>query len=323
MKSSRTLLRAITLALAASLIAFLGACSADDESTADSDFTPVTIQHAFGSTTIDAAPTRVVSLFADWTDTLAALDIPMVARFAESGHENFPWTPANDAEVVPVADISQVSIDQIAKFNPDLILAGPGAADEAAYKKFSALAPTLPVLKQGTTVDTWESLAETAGKIFGKQDAATELISKTNAEIAAFKQQHPAAAGKTFIFAQVTPQGFGAVNSTEDASAGLLAQLGFTLEPGIAALHEAGGATRARLSAERVDLLNSDLLVVYLPQGDRNVVNQIPGWNNLKAVRNGTVVYITDAEHGAFSVPSAPSVGFVIKTITPAVAKLT
>ncbi len=113
----------------------------------------------------------------------------------------------------------------------------------------------------------------------------------------------------------------GAINSTKDAAAGLIAQLGFTLNPQVAALHN-GQSTRALISPERIDLLNSDLLVVYVPGGNNAVVNQVPGWSNLTAVKNGTVVYLDDKTQPAFSVPSAPSVGFVIDTLNPVAAKL-
>ncbi|MGW0039551.1 ABC transporter substrate-binding protein [Gordonia sp. NPDC003376] len=323
MKRSTLMVRGLVVAAALSMVALLGACSSPDEDSSSSStaYTPVTIDHEFGSTTIDAQPQRVVTLLTDWSDTLAALDIPITAQFVEQGHETFPWTPEHKTELVAVNDISQVGVAEIAKFDPDVILAGY-LGDEERYKKLSEIAPTVPVITKGSMVDSWELVTTTAGKIFGKQEQAQQLIDETNGEISAFKSKYPSAVGKTFTFAQVGPTGqVGVVNSTEDASAGLLAQLGFTLDPQIAALHN-GSATRALISPERINLLNSDLLVVYLPGGDQNVLEQVPGWSDLKAVRNGTVIYITNDNHAAFSVPSAPSVSYVIQTVSPAAAKL-
>ncbi|OZC30487.1 ABC transporter substrate-binding protein [Gordonia polyisoprenivorans] len=323
MKNTRPMLRGLVVAVAVGLIAFLGACSSpdDDSSQSSSSFTPVTIDHEYGSTEITAKPTRVVTLLSDWTDTLAALNIPITAAFVPKGTPTFSWTPANNAQVVEVADPTQVTVAELAKFNPDLILAGYlGSEDQ--YNKLKEIAPTIPVLTKGATADTWEQLTTTAGKIFGVGDQAQKLIDDTNGEISTFKSNNAKAQGKTFTFAQVGPTGqVGAINSTKDAAAGLIAQLGFTLNPQVAALHN-GQSTRALISPERIDLLNSDLLVVYVPGGNNAVVNQVPGWSNLTAVKNGTVVYLDDKTQPAFSVPSAPSVGFVIDTLNPVAAKL-
>ncbi len=324
-KHTRRTTRALAVLLTAGLIGFLAACSSSDDDNASSSssesFTPVTIDHEFGSTKIDKKPTKVVSLITDWTDTLAALNVPITAEFVPQGSTSFEWTPKHDSEVVQVADPSQVSVGELAKYQPDLILAGY-LGDKSRYDKLAEIAPTIPVLVKGATADTWEKITTTAGEIFGKQQQATELVDSTNKKIADFKSQHPAAMGKTFTFAQVGPTGqVGAINTTEDAAAGLIAQLGFTLNPKVAEQHKEG-STRSLISAERIDLLDSDLLVVYVPGGDPAVAERVPGWSSLPAVKNGTVIFLDDNTQPAFSVPSAPSVGFVIDKLDPVAAKL-
>ncbi|MGV9670967.1 ABC transporter substrate-binding protein [Gordonia sp. NPDC003504] len=323
MRNSRLMLRGLVVAVAIGMTAFLGACSSPDEdsSSSDASFSPVTITHEYGSTEIKAKPTRVVTLLTDWTDTLAALDIPITASFVPESSPTYSWTPQNNAEVVKVADPTQVTVAELAKYNPDLILAGP-LGDQNRYNQLSEIAPTIPLINKGATVDTWEQLATTTGQIFGVQDQAQKLIDETNAKISKFKSDNPGSQGKTFTFAQVMPTGqIGAVNTTEDPAAGLIAQLGFTLNPEVAAQHTEG-QTRSRISPERIDLLNSDLLIAYVPGGDFAAVQKIPGWSNLTAVKNGTVVFLNDDTQPAFSVPSAPSVGFVINTLNPVAAKL-
>ena len=324
-KHTRRTTRALAVLLTAGLIGFLAACSSSDDDNASSSssesFTPVTIDHEFGSTKIDKKPTKVVSLITDWTDTLAALNVPITAEFVPQGSTSFEWTPKHDSEVVQVADPSQVSVGELAKYQPDLILAGY-LGDKSRYDKLAEIAPTIPVLVKGAPADTWEKITTTAGEIFGKQQQATELVDSTNKKIADFKSQHPAAMGKTFTFAQVGPTGqVGAINTTEDAAAGLIAQLGFTLNPKVAEQHKEG-STRSLISAERIDLLDSDLLVVYVPGGDPAVAERVPGWSSLPAVKNGTVIFLDDNTQPAFSVPSAPSVGFVIDKLDPVAAKL-
>ena len=219
-----------------------------------------------------------------------------------------------------VDSLSTLDIADIAALKPDIILAGY-LGDRAYYDRLTAVAPTIPVMKKGATVDTWEDLATAAGKIFTEQDQAKQLIATTQGNIDKFTADHPGAMGKTFTFAQFQPTGnIGAINSTDDPAAGLLAQLGFTLNPKLAAQHS-GSATRTPISAERIDLLDSDLLVAWT-LGDRSALEKVPGWDSLTAVRNNTVVYLTNDNAPAFGVPSAPSVNYVISLLDPVAARM-
>ncbi|AZG44369.1 ABC transporter substrate-binding protein [Gordonia insulae] len=327
MNTLRFAIRTLLIALTVVLVGVVAACSApaeDDNSSSGGEYTPVTIEHEFGSTTIEKRPERVVTLLANWTDTLAALDIPITAEFVEKGYagpnNHFAWTPEHDSEVKVVNSLAALDISEIAAFQPDLILAGY-TGDQKNYDRLRALAPTIPVMKKGATVDTWEDIATTAGRIFTKESQAQELVDETNGKIEKFTSDHPNAVGKTFTFAQFQPTGnIGAINSTDDPAAGLLTQLGFTLNPKLAAEHT-GSATRSPISSERIDLLDSDLLVAWT-LGDDSVYQKVPGWDNLTAVKNDTVVYLTNDNAPAFGVPSAPSVAYVIGLLDPVAARM-
>ncbi|MFW0794698.1 iron-siderophore ABC transporter substrate-binding protein [Gordonia sp. CPCC 205515] len=328
MRKNRRIGLPFVAAVLALMVALVAGCSAPDDdasSSSDAEYAPVTISHQYGETTIPKRPTRVVTMSSDWTDTLAALNVPITAEFVQQGYagpnNHFEWTPQHDSEVVVVGASEVPKVDDIARFNPDVILAGY-VPDQQYYDQLSKLAPTIPVMKQGATVDTWEDVATTTGKIFGKQDEAQALVDKTNTQIADFQKAHPNAMGKTFTFAQFRgASGFGAVTTTNDSSAGLLAQLGFTLNPKLAAEYKEGGPTRTVISPERIDLIDSDLIVAWTLT-DRSAIEQVPGWSNLKAVKNDTVAYITNDNAAAFSVPSAPSVGYVINLLNPIAARL-
>ncbi|WAC55383.1 ABC transporter substrate-binding protein [Gordonia sp. SL306] len=331
MKKLRFALQALVVVVTAALVSLVAACSApaDDSSTDSSTdssvaYTPVTIDHQYGTTSIEHRPQRVISLASNWTDTLAALDIPITAQFAEQGYSGpnnrFAWTPEHDSEVEIVGSMAALDISKVAAYKPDLILAGY-TGGQKNYDRLSALAPTIPVMKKGATVDTWEDITQATGTMFGKNAAADDLVDGTNDKITRFRSDHPNAAGKTFTFAQFQPTGdVGAINSVEDPAAGLLAQLGFTLNPKLAAEHT-GTVTRSRISSERIDLLDSDLLVAWT-LGDDSAYQKVSGWNGLTAVENDTVVYLTNDNAPAFGVPSAPSVGYVIDLLNPVAQRL-
>lgn len=308
-------------ALAAVIALVLAACSGSSDDSSDSgDFTPVTIDHQYGSTTIESAPTRVVTMYPTWTDTLAALDIPIEATIVSEGYSGkdnrFPWTPEHDAEIIPISGDfpGAVTTAQLAALEPDLILAGY-TGDEETYQRFNSVAPTIPVVTPDAILDSWQVVAEQTGKIFGKEQAATDLIDQTNQNIADFKSEFPNTQGKTFTYTQIRPDGqLGVVASATDPTAKLQEDLGFVLNPAIVEANT-DDAARMAISSERVDLLDSDMLIAWT-MGDESSVDRIPGWDNLTAVENDSVIFVTNDDSQAFTSPSAPALDYVIERLS-------
>lgn len=258
-------------------------------------------------------------MFPTWTDTLAALDIPITATFVSEGYagrdNKFPWTPEHDAEVIPISGDfpGAVTTAQLAELEPDLILAGY-TGDEATYERFSSVAPTIPVVTPDAILDSWQTVAEQTGEIFGKQQEATDLIDSTNTKIEDFKTEFPATQGKSFTYTQVRPDGqLGVIAAESDPTSQLLAEFGFELNPKILEANT-DGAARMAISSERVDLLDSDLLIAWT-LGDPGSVERIPGWDNLPAVQDDAVIFVTNDDSQAFTSPSAPSVDYVIELL--------
>ena len=117
---------------------------------ADADAFPVTIEHAFGETTIEAEPTRVATL--GWTDHDHALALGVVpvgaTKITWGGNEagSTDWFDAAVEEAgaeAPVRydDADGAPIDEVAELAPDLILATNSGITEAEYAKLSKIAP--------------------------------------------------------------------------------------------------------------------------------------------------------------------------------------
>ncbi|MFW0789037.1 ABC transporter substrate-binding protein [Gordonia sp. CPCC 205333] len=308
------------------LLLVLSACSSPDDESSSSGgaYTPVTIAHQYGSTTIDALPQRVITVGGNWTDTLVALDVPIVAEYrlfsdgAPAGKT--PWTPDHKSEVINVNSTADVDLTKLAAFKPDVILAGY-LGSKAIYDQLSKLAPTIPVISKEAVMDTWQELTTTGGKIFAKSDKATELIKGVDDKLGAFKQKYPAAQGKTFTFGTATPEGqIGVVTNAKDPSSLLLAQMGLRLDPGVASV-SGSKSGRAFISPERMDVLSSDLLLMWIRQGSpESLATKLPGWSELKSVKGNTVTYLDNTSQAAFNYPSILSVPYAITLVEPAAA---
>ena len=323
MTTSRRFPRTVLIALLALLFGVVTACSSPAEDEGNHQVSIDLLGGQTASIEVPKNPTRVISLLNNWTATLAALDVPITAEFVQQGYggpnNKFAWTPEHQSEVVVTAADTMPTVDDIARFDPDLIIAGQ-TLDKDLLDGYTKLAPTITVLNKNGPVDTWQDIATATGKIFGKESQAADLVTKTQRNIDSFKSEHAGAQGKTFTYALFqSTGGFGAINSVKDPAAALLTELGFTLNTQLAAQHD-GSTTRSRLSPERIDLLDSDMLLAYT-LGDPAALNRIPGYNTLTAVRNGTVVYLNNDTSPAFGVPSAPSVDYVTQTLGQVASK--
>ncbi|GAA1072160.1 ABC transporter substrate-binding protein [Nocardiopsis metallicus] len=108
---------------------------------------PVTVEHEFGSTTIEEEPKRVVTLGVTDADAVLALDLVPVGNtgytFYESGLG--PWTDdlVGDSELTRIASDSEPNIEQIANLAPDLIIGVSAGFDDAVYEDLSQIAPVV------------------------------------------------------------------------------------------------------------------------------------------------------------------------------------
>lgn len=152
-------------------------------------------------------------------------------------------------------------------------------------------------------------------------ESPAAAVTDVENQIAETKAKYPASQGTTFTFGQLTPQKqFGVVTSETDPSTKLVAQFGLQLDPAVKSLADQG--PRTTVSGERVDLLDSDVLILWPLVGGAESFNSVPGCDQLPAVRNGTLVVLSNETASAFSSPTVYSVPWVVETMAPVLSKL-
>lgn len=327
--------RLLGAAAALGLTGVVAACGDDSEPTATTTQTaaapagsgafPVTIEHAFGRTTIEQAPKRVFTLgYTDHDYVLALGVVPVglqqwltdyasgVGPFAE------PLLRGTKPFVVPGA-AAEIPFEQVAKQRPDLIIAIYRDLKDTDYKKLSAIAPTVATPKG---VDPYSvPLRDTAllvGKALGDEAAARKLVDAVDQEYAKQQAAHPEFKGKT---AQVVMD-FNkqiAAYTAGDPRTQAMTSLGFTFNPKVSALGEKEFYTM--ISEERLDLIECDLLVVIEQTANYARVKSDPLFQRLNVVRNGHVVYLDQELVNAFSHNDVLSVPWTLGKVTPLLSK--
>jgi iron complex transport system substrate-binding protein len=225
---------------------------------------PVTIDHKYGSTKIEKAPQRVVTVGLTEQDALLALGVVPVGTTEYLG--NFPGAIGPWAKdklgSAPVPTVLKGTdgpqFEKIAALKPDLIIGLYSALTQEQYSTLSKIAPTIAQPKGFNDYGIpWQDETKAVGKAVGKAKEADQLVQGVEDQLAKARAAHPEFAGKTALMATQYDGYF--VYGSEDPRSRILTDLGFTLP---ANLDQAiGDKFGANISAERTDLLNVDALV--------------------------------------------------------------
>lgn len=299
--------------------------TADASATADGSGTvgsgtvdpgPVTVEHRFGTTTIEAPPERIVSFDSQWTDVLVALDAPLVGALFSPDPEGrrFPWQEDIALDVEPLVYSTGIPYEAIAALQPDLIVVGFAALEQADYDRLSQIAPTIPLLSDAT-VDPWQEMAAVAGDVLGAPEQAAELVADAERQSAAVLAELPALEGRTYAMANyVQGDAIYVVADPDDGAGVFFAQLGMQIAPELLTLADSE-LGRATLSLERIDLLAADLLILLTNGVDPA---EIPGYAALPQAQSGAVAILDAADASALNTPTPLSIPYVLDLIRPA-----
>lgn len=309
--------RSLALSLAAVAGTFsLAACgsdgSADEASTTAGDGAfPVTIEHAYGSTTVEQAPSRIVTVGFNDLDFVLALGETPVATRAYSGYayQARPWA-ADYAHDIPEVGEMELQYEKIAEADPDLIVGTYSLTERSGYDTLAALAPTIGDL-QGASggSGSWQDQLETIGRALGKESEATELRRSVEADFQAARTSNPQFQGRTAPVAMYMDGDF-YVFEAGDPRGDFFTDLGFVTP-----------AQTGTISAEQLGLLDQDTLIVLGATKEQLASN--PVFAQLRVVREDRTVYLgefgTDVP-AALGFASPLSLPYLIDATTAALA---
>lgn len=288
-----------------------------------SDAFPVTIEHTYGSTTIEAEPQRVVSVGFGEHDGLLALGvIPVAVRdwYGDQPDATWPWAQDELGGAHPVVLASdEENFEQIAALDPDLIVGISSGMTQEQYDLLSAIAPT--VAQPGDYIDygtPWDVALEITGRAVGRSAEADQVIADTKQLFADAIAEHPEFAGATAavtFFYEAQPGAYG----SQDIRSRTLTDLGFTVPSEIDAL--AGDAFFVSVSAEDLSVIDTDVVVwIGLGEDTTAAVRDLPTRPSARMVQEGRELVADDLLSGAFSHASPLSLEYVIERLVPELA---
>lgn len=339
--SQRARRTALTL-VAALVVPMLAACSTgssaetatdpEAQTSVDADAFPVTIEHAFGETTIEQEPTRVATL--GWSDQDHALALGVVpvgaTKLTWGGNQagSSDWFDAELAEVgaeqpVRYDDADGAPVEEIAELAPDLILATNSGITEAEYEKLSKIAPVV-AYPDAPWVTPWQTSLEMVGKALGRSSLAADVAAETEQVIADAREDYPQIVGKTLIFAYLSAADLSSVGiySPQDPRVALMHDLGLVDAPAVADAIKPD-EFYGTVSAERAADLESDVLLTWSENpGDLQTFTEDELIGKVPALATGHA-YAEEDKHVSLAVtnPTPLSIPYIVEQFVPEVAK--
>ncbi|PYE81317.1 iron-siderophore ABC transporter substrate-binding protein [Pseudoroseicyclus aestuarii] len=277
---------------------------------------PVTIKHAFGNTTIEAAPERIATV--NWGNHEVPLALGVVpVGFVQStwGDEDgdglMPWVAEAleelGAEVPALFDEGDgIDFEAVAATEPDVILAMYSGISENDYTLLNEIAPTIAYPETAWTT-SWREMIEMGAAAIGMTEEGEALIADIEQDIADAVAAHPELEGKTAMYithVDTTDLSTISFYSGADPRVDFLQELGLTLPQAVIDAGEAG-QYNGSVSAERIDLLNDvDIGITYAGQELVDTLEADPLTAQLPVVAKGGMVTLGGGTLGAAANPT-------------------
>ncbi|SFS04219.1 iron complex transport system substrate-binding protein [Microbacterium sp. cf046] len=288
---------------------------------------PVTIEHAYGETTIGAQPERIATVaWANHEVPLALGVVPVGMSKATWGDDDgdgvLPWVEDQLDELgaeTPVLfdETDGIDFEAVADTEPDVILAAYSGLTQEEYDTLSKIAPVVayPDVAWGTS---YEDMIRLNSAAIGLATEGDQLIQDLHAEVATALAEHPELAESKVLFSYIDPTDLSQVGfyTSLDTRPGFLTGLGLP-EPAVVADESAGtDLFYVTVSSEEADRFDDvDVFVTY-GEADGAIIAQLqadPLLSQIPAVANGNIAILENSTPLAASAnPSPLSIGWGI-----------
>ena len=285
---------------------------------------PVTVEHAFGQTTVTQRPVRVASVgWANHEVPLALGITPVGLARASWGDDDrdglLPWVTEKLEELggeTPVLfdEGDGVDFEAVASTNPDIILAAYSGISKSDYDTLSRIAPVI-AYPQAAWTTTWREMIRQNAAGLGLAQEGDAMVADIEARIATAIADYPQLEGKTGMFVtHLDPRDLSTIGfyAAADQRVQFLTDLGMAMPQAVQEASEAGKYS-GRVSAERIDLFDDvDVVVTYGDQARLDELSQNPLIARFPAIARGSVVLLANDPMGTAANPTPLSIDYVL-----------
>ncbi|MDV8055945.1 ABC transporter substrate-binding protein [Rhodococcus sp. IEGM 1343] len=325
---------AVFTAVAAASIALAGCGSTDSaDSPTDSPSTdtfPLTVQHMYGDTMLDAVPERVATWGFGTTDAVLALGVvPVAMPSAEYGGGDdliYPWVSdaieslGGPAPVLLDNVTDALSVEKLLATDPDVVLAPHSGLTRAEYDAVTAAGVPVIAPPEELWSTPWRDVITTTGDVLGVPERARDLVADLDRQVQDAGAQHPEFDGRTIAYVSEAADVYYLLLPS-DPRVELLENLGFASPASVADLATDDATYSTTVSAENISKIDAD--VVFTQVDTEDALQQFldsPVSRQIPAVAAGAVAGFVGQEAGAAVGPTALSIPYFLPTLVDGLA---
>lgn len=281
---------------------------------------PITITHAFGTTTLNAKPERVATVA--WANHEVPLSLGVVpvgmakANFAdEDGDGLLPWVKDKldelNAEVPVLFDESDgIDFEAVGDTNPDVILAAYSGLTKEDYETLSKIAPTVAFPETPWTTP-WREMITLNAAGMGMAAEGEALVAELEGTIKKAADANPVLAETSVMFlthVDVSDLSVVKFYTPADTRVQFFSDLGMQTPASIAAFQpDPANPFAGQVSAENADTFNDvDLIVTYGNQEMIDTLKADPLLGLMPAIANDAVVLLDGKSANATAANPTP-----------------
>ncbi|MDG4796296.1 iron-siderophore ABC transporter substrate-binding protein [Micromonospora sp. WMMD1082] len=290
---------------------------------------PVTVTHAFGTTTIEKKPERVATV--NWANHEVPLALGIVpvgyakANFGdEDGDGLLPWDAARLKELgasTPVLfdETDGIDFEAVANTRPDVILAAYSGLTRQDYDTLSKIAPVVAYPK-APWATSWRDSIKLESQALGLAAEGDALIATIEKQMKDEAARYPKLAGKSVMFlTHLDPTDLSKISfyTTHDTRSQFFTDLGMKHPESIAKASATTEEFSLTQSAEQIQNLSDvDIIVTY---GDAEgttlaTLQKDPLLSKIPAIKRGSFVSLPGSTPVATAANPTPlAVSFVLK----------
>ncbi len=294
---------------------------------------PASVEHMHGTTEVEEAPERVVTVGLSDHDFVLAFGVAPVAVtdwYGDYDHATWEWAQDELGDAEPTVlnkgaftGEADYKYEEIAALEPDLIIGLYTDMDDEQYATLSEIAPTIaPSADFPPYGMPWQETTRMVGAALGQPDRAEELIEEVDTLFADAAAANPQFDGVEALVAEIFEPGNSFVRGATDPRTKFMEQLGFVLPEDLAEM--VGDKDAAPVSDEQMELLDRDLLVWNIGHEPelRADIESKPLYPGLEVVQAGRSIFIEDQLiAGALTWGTVLSLPYAVEHLVPQLAE--
>ncbi|TDN93083.1 ABC transporter substrate-binding protein [Microbacterium sp. BK668] len=313
-----------------------GSAGSEETSSAapgDSSAFPVTFEHMYGETTIDAAPERIATWGWGATDAVLALGIVPVAissmDYGGGDDRITPWVEeAIDGlggEQPAILDNAtyELSIEELLAADPDVLLAPYSGLTQEEYDAVTKAGIPVVAPEEALWSTPWRDVITETGRALGLEPEAEELVSSLDEQVTDAAAAHPEFSGTTIAYIDDDVDTL-YLYLPADPRVEILEDLGFVSPASVTDLDTGEGTFYTTVSYENLDKI--DAQVIFTQGEEQSALDQFLASDQGKlipAVARGAVAPIVGEENVAAVSPTALSLPWLLPTMVEKLAAAT